>query len=227
MRTRATRAADDFGAADAPPGAGPDPHLVLTGLAPGRLCAYWTLPPRAWAAGADRTAAQPALALYRLDSGASDPHGMLVFIEARDGLRRIEARDGTFVAELGMLHPDGGWTRLAASEPTGVPAAAESPGCEVRILDVRFPSPGRPPSRPEGIDRFLSDFRRNRHRRPERFRIWTSDGTFFADPEAVPAHTDDVAETRFPSGGGWPAHAAGWPEAARPTDRPASIQRSV
>jgi hypothetical protein len=202
----------------APGPSGPAPFLVLTGLAPGRLCAQWdvTGPPR------DQDG-RLALRLYRLDTGDRHPPGVLLFVDDPAGLRAIDAREGVFVAEIGMLQPDGWLERLAASAPAPVPAAAESADLGLLIIDVRAPPPEPHPTPPGA--RFLRLFSRGRHARRIRRPLDAypsaampappDTGTFAvaADPPSDPPTASGAHSTEADTG--WPLALRSIPDAGR------------
>ncbi len=195
--------------------AGPAPCLVLSGLAPGRLCAQWDV--TGSPDGRRRSRGRLALRLYRLDTEDRAPTGVLIFIDPPAGLRTIDARAGVFVAEIGMLQPDGRLDRLAASAPVPVPAAAESADLGLLIIDVRSPPP-EPPRAPPGA-RFLRLFSRGRHE-PRTHR--------HGAPQSIPPVPAPPGPGAFAATAGPPsvppaesgAHSAeadaGWPLALRP-----------
>lgn len=206
-------------------GAGRDrtSYLGLVGLGPGRLCAQWDIPGGVWASARRRSPdSRPALRLYRLDPEGLAGSGAILFVDGSEGICRIDAREGVFVAEFGLLHPDGRFDRLAASHPAAVPAAAESNDLSLAIVDVRSPpAVGAAPSHPAA--RFLRLFTNARHPqwriRPDRRRTGPS-----SVPPAPPAPilaSDMPDATPSLSGTGIGDRAAGWPLALRSADAPA------
>lgn len=201
-----------------------DPFLVLTGLGPGRLCAQWGIPATAWDAARRRSPeTRPALRLYRLDLDGPVGSGVILFVDGPEGLRRIDAREGVFVAEFGLLHPDGRLDRLAASRPAAVPSAVESDDLSLAIVDVKNP-PLVDAVRPHPDSQFLRLFSRGRHPqpkiRPDRRRA----GHAVAHPPSVTPAVAAEAPYALPSlsGAGLEGRAAGWPLALRHGDAPAS-----
>ncbi len=203
-------------------GAGPtrrdrDPLLSLAGLAPGRLCAQWDIPAGIWLAARRRSPdARPALRLYRLDPDPAAGSGVIFFADGPEGLRRIDAREGVFVAEFGLLHPDGRLDRLAASHPAAVPASAESRDLSLAIVDVRNPPPVGAAPPPPG-SKFLRLFAHGRHPQP-RIRADRRRAGHPAAPAttATPVLVADAPDaTPSLSAAGLEGGAAGWPLALR------------
>lgn len=142
------------------------PRLLLTGIAPGRLCALWSVPAAAWRRALARAPrGRAALRLYRVDASDRNPPGTVLFIDGPGALRTLDVREGVFVAEVGVLRPDGRMDRLAASDPATVPAAEESPDISLAIVDVRHPPQEGPPT-PLPAARFLRLFALGRHPQP-------------------------------------------------------------
>lgn len=211
-----------------PPGTGRPASLFLAGVAPGRLCALWSVPEPAWRRAAARAPqGRAALRLYRLDTRDPVPAGTVIFIDSPEALRTLDVREGVFVAEVGMLHRDGRMDRLAASGPATVPAAGESCDTSLAILDVRDPPP---PSRPHPLtaSRFLRLFVRGRHPQPVVHRSHGRADAVHAAPLApstadVPATTPALAPA--PSGGHAADPLSGWPLLLR-GGRPAAGDRA-
>lgn len=217
-RPRSTDHASARGPA-APCGAGRDrtSYLGLVGLGPGRLCAQWDIPGGVWASARRRSPdTRPSLRLYRLDPEGLAGSGAILFVDGSEGIRRIDAREGVFVAEFGLLHPDGRFDRLAASHPAAVPSAAESNDLSLAIVDVRAPpAVAAAPSYP--ATRFLRLFANARHPqwriRPDRRRPVPS-GAPPAPP--APVLVADVPDAALSlSAAGLEGGAAGWPLALR------------
>ena len=198
----------DGGATDLPP------CLLLTGIAPGRLCALWSVPPAAWRRAMARAPrGRAALRLYRLDVADRNPPGTVLFIDGPGTLRMLDVREGVFVAEVGVLRPDGRMDRLAASGPATVPAADESADMSLAIVDVRHPPPEGPPS-PLSAARFLRLFALGRHPQPVVRR-----GSARADaarpagsiPAVGPLPEPGPVVPQAPSGGHETDAESGWP----------------
>jgi len=197
------------------PGTGRNSAIFeITGLAPGRLCAYWSISSDTWEAATGGAGdGRPALLLYSLVPGVSRPHGMVLFIDTREGMRRLDTRDGRFVAELGRLDGMGAWVRWAASGPVAVPAAKAQNGHEVRLIDIRqAPSPEAPQDC-RHVLRFLDSFRRNRFRRTTRVRIWkgSANARWMDLSGSAESCVDSPTPAGMASGSAWPGADAGWP----------------